>query len=77
MYMFTSLMLLVLVGARCVGVVLFIVLAKCLITVLCIYIAGKDTQDTKYCIAYISNILYIFKIQRWCVVIDEIISCDL
>ena len=77
MYMFTSLMLLVLVGASCVGVALFIVLAKYLITVLCIYMVGKDTQDTKYCIAYISNISNFLKIQRWCVVIDEMISCDL
>ena len=60
----------------CWSIVLFIVLAKCLITVLRIYIVGKDTQDTKYCIAYISNILHILKIQGWCVVIDEMISCD-
>ena len=47
MYMFTSLMLLVLVGAGCVGVVLFIVLAKCLITVVCIYIHLKNTFAVK------------------------------
>ena len=41
------------------------------------YKVGKDTQDTKYCIAYISNILNFLKIQRWCVDIDEMISCDL